>query len=75
MQVGQEYQAGKDLSYAKQYIDMGKYTTYKKGVDMCRNIMRKYPDTKYAEEARKLLRKVPERHKERYNITDEETGL
>ncbi len=75
IQVGQEYQAGKDLSYAEQYIKMGKYTTYKKGVDMCRNILQKYPDTKYAEEARKLLQKVPERYHQRFKITNEEMGL
>ncbi|HEG43207.1 MAG TPA: hypothetical protein ENH94_04065 [Phycisphaerales bacterium] len=73
-QIGQDYQAQKDLSYAQQYIKMGKYTTYKKGIDMCRSILQKYPDTEYAEKARNILRQVPERYQQRYKITNEEMG-
>jgi len=50
-------------------------TTYKNGVEMCRKVMRDFPDTKYAEEARMLLRQVPENQRERYGITDQELGL
>lgn len=50
-------------------------TSYLKGVENCRAIMKKYPGTKYAEEARQLLRQIPENQRSRYNITDEELGL
>jgi hypothetical protein len=50
-------------------------TSYKNAVDNCREIIRKYPGTKYAEEARQLLRQIPENQRSRYNITDEELGL
>ncbi len=49
--------------------------SYKRGVDMCRAIIRDYPGTEYAHEARQMLRQVPERHRSRYNITDEDMGL
>jgi hypothetical protein len=37
--------------------------------------MRDYPGTIYAEEARMLLRQVPENRRSTYNITNEELGL
>lgn len=52
-----------------------RFITYKRGVDMCREIIRDYPDTLYAEQARHLLRQVPERQRATYNITDAELGL
>lgn len=45
------------------------------GIKACRQILEKYPDTPYAQQARELLRRVPARYKESYNITDEELGL
>jgi hypothetical protein len=71
-----EYQAGKDLEYAEFYINAArkKFQTYKQGVDMCREIIRKYPGTKYEHEARLLLRRVPEDKRGTYNIMDEELG-
>ncbi|MHC4883203.1 MAG: hypothetical protein ACYTCV_11500, partial [Planctomycetota bacterium] len=51
-----------------------KFQTYKQGVDMCREIIRKYPGTKYEHEARLLLRRVPEDKRGTYNIMDEELG-
>jgi hypothetical protein len=50
-------------------------TTYKNGVEMCRKIMRDFPETKYAHEAQILLRQVPENKREQYGITDQELGL
>ena len=46
-----------------------------KGIVACREVLKKYPGTKYAEQARELLRDVPQRYKEKYEITDEELGL
>jgi len=51
------------------------FMTYKRCVDYCRQIIQKWPDSAEAAKARVLLRKIPERHRKRYNITDEEMGL
>ena len=49
--------------------------SYKRCVDYCRQIIQKWPDSAEAAKARVLLRKIPQRHRKRYNITDEEMGL
>ena len=49
-------------------------TSYKNYVEICRGVIRNYPDTIYAEQARQMLRKVPERQRAAYNITDAEVG-
>ena len=46
-----------------------------KGIVACRKVLAEYGDTEFAEQARELLRRVPSRYKERFNITDEELGL
>ena len=73
----ESYQAGKLLEYAKMYIKAGRQPvlTSKRAVDICRQLIREYPNTKYEQEARLLLRKVPEYERKRYKITDEEMGL
>lgn len=73
-----DYQAQKDLEYARTLFKIGnrmQYHTYAKPIELCRKIIADYPDKKYADEARILLRQVPERFRDRYNITDEELGL
>ncbi|MBN1124479.1 MAG: hypothetical protein JXA82_05685 [Sedimentisphaerales bacterium] len=69
--------AAKKLEFAKAFVSIGRkrYMTSKQGVDACREIIQKWPNTKYAEEARQLLRLVPENERKRYNITNEELGL
>jgi outer membrane protein assembly factor BamD (BamD/ComL family) len=42
---------------------------------MCRTVIKDYPNTKYAEQAQTLMRQVPERFRERFDITDAELGL
>ena len=49
--------------------------TYKRMVDYCRQILKLYPNSRQAPMARKLLREMPKRARERYNVTDEEMGL
>ena len=73
----ESYQAGKLLEYAKMFVSAGRkpVLTSKQGVDYCRQIIRDYPNTKYEQEARLLLRRVPEYERKRYNITDKEMGL
>jgi len=71
-----EYAASKLYENAKAFIKMGRrITTPKRGIEMCRELIAKYPNTKYSEGARMLLREVPERFRERYGITNEEMGL
>lgn len=72
------YEAAKKLEYAKTlFIPAGqkRFMTSKNGVETCREIFRRWPNTKYAEEARQLLRKIPPDEQKRYNITNEELGL
>ena len=74
----EDFQAQKLLAYAQGlFIPAGrkKFLTSKMGVDLCRRIIREYPNTTYADEARKLLRTVPPNEQKRYNITPEEMGL
>ena len=74
----EDFQAQKLLTYAQGlFIPAGrqKFLTSKMGVDLCRQIINEYPNTTYADEARKLLRTVPPNEQKRYNITNEEMGL
>jgi hypothetical protein len=59
------------------YMNIGKKPglTYTQGVKLCREIMKDYAGSEYADQARDLLRKVPENQRTRYGITDEELGL
>ena len=50
-------------------------STYKNVVEMCRTIIKRYPETVYEQSARELLREVPEHKRGTYQITDEELGL
>ncbi len=44
-------------------------------VDPCRNIIRRWPDTYYAYQARRILGDLPPRFQTRYDITEEETDV
>ena len=64
------------MENAKAFMKIGtRFTTPKQAIELCRRIIREYPDTTYASGARELLRGLPERHQKRYKITDEEMGL
>lgn len=74
----ENYAARRKLEAASQlFIPAGRKTllTSKRGIEICREIIREYPNTKYAREARLLLRQVPENERARYNVTNEEMGL
>jgi len=49
--------------------------SFKQAIDYCREIIQRYPNTKYAEKSRELLRQTPERFRKRWHVTDEEMGL
>ena len=73
-----QIEAEKQLAFARDFYMQAPrlpVVTYKRGVDMCRDIIRNYPNTIYADQARQLLRQVPERHRATYAITDAELGL
>ncbi len=48
---------------------------YKNMVEHCRGIIRSWPESEYAFKAKRMLRDIPQRYKEMYNITEEETDL
>jgi hypothetical protein len=64
-----------EMAYTEYKIGRLPTTTFKKMVDYCRELFERYPDSPQAAKARVLMRKLPERFKRRYNVTDEEMGL
>ena len=73
-----DYQAEKLLSNAGTFLQIGNKLpshAYRDPIDWCRQVMKNYPNTKYAQEAQMLLRNVPKEHRQQYNLTDEELGL
>ena len=73
-----DYQAETLLSNAKTFLQIGNRLPshmYLKPIEMCRRVMKDYPNTKYAQEAQMLLRNVPKEYRQQYNLTDEELGL
>jgi predicted dinucleotide-binding enzyme len=72
--------AEKDLRGAKNLMGFSTGFTRrvigpKKGIEKCREILKKYPNTKYSEEVRMLLRGLSERDRKKNKVTDEEMGL
>ena len=65
------------LIVAIQHFKVGRLPTtgYKITVDSCRQIISKYPDSIYAFKAKRILRDIPERFRQRYNITEDEIDL
>ena len=74
-----EVQAGKLFNLAVQERKLGRLPGvklgYKNMVDHCREIIRRWPDSEYAFKARRMIRDIPKRYRERYKITDEEIDL
>jgi hypothetical protein len=50
-------------------------TGYKLMVDNCRRIIEKWPDSIYAYKSKQMMADLPERYKQRYNITPEEIDV
>ena len=75
----EQLQADKKLTYARElFVPASRkhMLSPTRGVEMCRDLMKSYPNTKYYYEAQTLLREgVPERYRERYHLTDEELGI
>lgn len=62
---------------AETHYKMGRLpgTTFKKMIDYCRELFDRYPQSNEAAKARVLMRRLPDRVKEQYNVTQEEMGL
>ena len=75
MQDEDELKASKliQLAQADQAYIKTRTSTGKKLVEACREVLRTYPDTEYATQAKELLNSLPERLKEKYDVTKEET--
>ncbi|MCI0498682.1 MAG: TlpA family protein disulfide reductase [Planctomycetales bacterium] len=66
------------LRSAQMHIEESRKLTMKnpqQGIEDARTVLTEFPGTPYAEQARELLRRVPERWKKRHNITDAELGF
>ena len=76
-QLGQNIQAQRlyQMAEAEFRIARKPLMSFKRCVDYCREIISKFPDSAEAAKARVLLRKMPERERERWKVTDEEMGL
>lgn len=70
----EKFDAEKKINTAEQLIKAGRFTGYKRGIELCRDVMEKWPNSTYAQQARQLLNQIPERYHKRYGITDEELG-
>ncbi len=75
-QLQQNLQAQKLYQWAETEFRIARkpLMSYKRCVNFCREIIQKWPDSAEAAKARVLLRRVPERYRKQYNITDEEMG-
>lgn len=58
-----------------QYKIGRKLMTFKKMVDYCRELFERYPNSPEAAKAKVLMRNMPERYRELYNVTEEELGV
>lgn len=55
-------------------IAMERTGDYERMVGYCRQLLKEYPDSSQAVEVKKLLGQMPLEEREKYNITEEETG-
>lgn len=70
-----EIEAEKQWEIVMNFRSMGRLpgTTYKKMIDICRDMIDKYPETIWQFKAKRALADLPDRYKQLYNITEEET--
>ncbi len=73
----EEIEAQRLFEYALQQRKIGRLPGpgYKPMVDACREIMRKFPGSEFDYKARRMLGDIPEKYRQRYNITKEEIDL
>lgn len=61
-----------ELAIAQRKMGRMPGVSYGAMVQYCRDIIQKYPGTEYAYKAKRILADIPQRERERYNITDDE---
>ncbi|UCF44086.1 MAG: hypothetical protein JSV99_03970 [Planctomycetota bacterium] len=73
----EKVEAERLFEYAIQQRKIGRLPGpgYKPMVDACRQIMQKFPGSEFDYKARRMLADIPERYRQRYNITREEIDL
>ena len=64
-----------ELALAQRKMGRLPMVNYKLMVQYCRQIIELYPGSEYAYKAKRMLADLPERERERYDITDEEIDL
>ncbi|MHC4883202.1 MAG: hypothetical protein ACYTCV_11495 [Planctomycetota bacterium] len=67
--------ASSDINEANMKMAQRGILSYSQAVAICRGVIKDYPNTEYEQQARKLLREVPEDLRSQYNLSDEELGL
>ena len=69
--------AKQKLMFAQNNMKMARkgILSYSQAVAICRGVIKDYPNTDYEQQARELLREVPEDLRAQYNLSDEELGL
>lgn len=75
--IEDQIRAEKLLQSAQMHIDESRKLRMKnpkQGIEDARKVLEEFPNTPYADQARELLRRVPDRWKKQHNITDEELG-
>jgi hypothetical protein len=70
-------EAAQKLVFAQNNMKMAQkgILNYSQAVAICRGVIKDYPNTDYEQQARNLLREVPEDLRTQYNLSDEELGL
>mgnify|MGYP000170995582 CR=1 FL=1 len=69
-------EAQRKLTFAQNNMKMAQrgILGYQQVVAICRGIIQDYPDTEYAQQARELLRQIPEDKRAQFNLTEAELG-
>lgn len=67
-------QAKEIIVLANRAFRRGGYDNYKECVKLCRKVLQDYSDTRYANHARRLLRRIPLRYRQDFKITKKEMG-
>lgn len=73
----EQVEAERLLEWAIQTRKMGRLpaVSYKQTIDVCRQIIERFPDTEYEFKAKRIIADIPEQYRSRYNITQEEIDL
>ncbi|MHC4758801.1 MAG: hypothetical protein ACYTE8_09100, partial [Planctomycetota bacterium] len=70
----EEVHAQQMLEYALSFRSMGRLpkVSYKPMIDVCREIIERYPDSEYAYKAKRILGDIPERDRRMFGVTEDE---